>query len=77
MYILSHFVLVVDFQVAPFNPISVFFRFDFLVLFFHLLVSGSIMWKAEYKRAHGEGCVGVNLKRDEVTVSSLSHHPTR
>jgi len=47
--------LVVDFQVAPFNPHFFFFRFDFLVLFFHLLVSGSIMWKAEYKRARGEG----------------------
>lgn len=77
MYILSHSMLVVDFQVAPFNSISFFFRIDFLVFFFHLLVSGSIMWKAEYKRVHGEGCGGENLRRDEVTVSSLSHHPTR
>jgi len=58
-------------------PFLFFFRFDFLVLFFHLLVSGSIMWKVEYKRARGEGVAGENLKRDEVTVSSLSHHPTR
>lgn len=49
--------LAVDFQVAPFNSISFsFFRSDFLVLFFHRLVSGPIMCKAEYKRAHGEGC---------------------
>ena len=51
----------------PFLFFFFFFRFDFLVLFFHLLASGSIMWKVEYKRVCGGGCGGENLKRNEVT----------